>query len=86
MNLLTRESSFLIYNLYAHLFYIFVKIIRCIWTPNEKYQLVYKVAQKPLILDNTPNEMPTNLFSYLAVNRGFSSYFPILLRLQSLFP
>lgn len=62
MELLTRVSSFLIYNLYAHLFYIFVKIIRCTWTPNEKYQIIYKAAQKHLSLDNTPSEVPMNLF------------------------
>lgn len=62
MELLTRVSSFLIYNLYAHLFYISVKIIRCTWTPNEKYQIIYKAAQKHLRLNNTPSEMSMNLF------------------------
>lgn len=62
MKLLTRVSSFLIYNLYAHYLAFFVKIIRCTWTPNEKYQIIYKAAQKHLSLDNTPNEMPINLF------------------------
>jgi len=62
MELLTRVSSFLIYNLYAHLFYISEKIITCICIPNEKYQIIYKAAQKHLGLHNTPSEMPVNLF------------------------
>lgn len=65
MELLTRVSSFLICNLYAHLFYISVKIIRCTWIPNEKYQIKYKAAQKHLRLNNIPSEMPMSLFDTL---------------------
>lgn len=76
MILLTRMSSLLIYHLYAHLFYIFMKIIRCFWTPNEKYQIIYKVAQKHLSLDNTPNEMPRNLFHTQQSIGDFPPNFP----------
>lgn len=62
MELLTRVSSFLIYNLYAHLFYISVKIIRRTWIPNENYQIICKAAEKHLRLNSTPSETPMNLF------------------------
>lgn len=62
MELLTRVSLFLIYNIYAHSFYISVKIIRYIWIPNENYQIIYKAALKHLRLNNASSEMLMNLF------------------------